>query len=219
MNRILDILLQMEAPVNGGICPSCDTRQSMWKCSDCVGCNNFCDDCIWVRHCSMPYHRVERWTGKFFEPAWLCQANVVIHLGHMGSPCPSNVDAVGDYSAQILTSDTVFGNGLPKLKGHDYHVVIDKSGVHRLRIIPCSCPNAPKEGERYIHYIQMGLFPASLQKIKTVFTFGLLNDFRMDNLECKTAALSYWHKIVRITSKQFPKSVPVSIFGILQLKC
>ena len=215
IDKILNISLQMEAPVNGGICLSCSTRQTMWKCSDCIGCNNFCDECVRVHHCSAPYHRVEHWTGTFFEPAWLCQANVVIHLGHMGSPCPNNLGVVGfdvDHSAQIPTGDTVFGNGLPKVKGDDYHVVIDKSGVHRIRIIPCGCPLAPREGERYIHYLQMGLFPASLQNIKTVFTFGVLNDFRMDNLECKMAALNYWHKIVRITSNEFPKSVPVSCF-------
>jgi hypothetical protein len=57
----------------------------------------------------------------------------------------------------------------------------------------------------------MGLFPASLQNIKTAFTFGVLDDFRMDNLECKTAGLNYWHKVVRITSNEFPKSVPVII--------
>jgi hypothetical protein len=105
----------------------------------------------------------------------------------------------------------VFGNGLPILKGCDYHVVIDKSSVHRIRILPCACPDAPKDNEKYVHYLQMGLFPASLQDIKTVFTFAVLDDFWMDNLECKTAALNYWHKIVRLTSNEFPKSVPVSV--------
>ena len=204
--------------MNEGICPSCNIRQTMWKCSDCVGCNNFCDDCVKVCHSSSPYHRVEHWTGTFFEPAWLCQANVLIHLGHGGLICPNNSmrdsadGSDSEYSAHPSHGDTVYGNGLPKLKGSDYHVVVDKSGVHRLRIIRCGCPNAPKESERYTHYLQMGLFPASLQNIKTLFTFAVLDDFRMDNLECKTAGLNYWHKIVRVTSNEFPKSVPVSIF-------
>ena len=209
----------MEAPANGGICLSCNTRQITWKCSECVGCDNYCNDCVRIHHRSLPYHRVEHWTGTFFEPAWLCQANVVIHLGHGGLPCPNKigseaaVDSDSDHSPQPLgDNSTVFGNGLPKLKGHDYHVVVDKSGVHQLRIIPCGCPSAPKDNERYVHYLQMGLFPASLQNIKTVFTFGVLNDFRMENLGCKTAALNYWHKIVRVTSNEFPKSVPVSIW-------
>jgi len=223
IDNILAISLHMEAPANEGICLSCNVRQITWRCSDCVGCDNFCDKCIRVHHRSLPYHRVEHWTGSFFEPAWLCQANVVIHLGHRGLPCPNNIgsggadDSDSDYSYQRLPSSdngTIFGNGLPKLKGRNYHVVVDKSGVHRLKIIPCSCPDAPKDKGRYVHYLKMGLFPASLQNIKTVFTFGVLNDFQMDNLECKTAALNYWHKIVRFTSHQFPESVPVSVLPL-----
>jgi hypothetical protein len=134
-------------------------------------------------------------------------------------PCPSKVpfdegaSSETSHLGQPSSGSTVFGNGLPKLKGPDYHVVVDRSGVHRIRIIPCGCPNAPKDGERYTHYLQMGLFPVSLQNIKTAFTFGVLDDFQMDNLECKTAGLKYWHKIVRMTSNEFPKSVPVSVLG------
>jgi hypothetical protein len=218
IDKILGISLQMEAPANEGICLSCNTRQIMWKCTECVGCNNFCDDCVRIHHRSLPYHRVEHWTGTFFEPAWLCQANVMIHLGHGGLPCPNNIGSEGadrfdsdDDLNPLSDNGTIFGNGLPKLKGRDYHIVVDKSGVHRIRIIPCRCPNAPEDDEIYVHYLQMGLFPASLQKIKTVFTFGVLDDFRMDNLECKTAALNYWHKLIRVTSNEFPKSVPASI--------
>jgi hypothetical protein len=216
IDRILDITLQMEAPSNGGICLACNSRQTMWRCSDCVGCADLCNDCVKARHASSPYHRVEHWAGNFFEPAWLCQANVVIYLGHGGLPCPSKGVFNGRDSDDLAepSRNTVFGNGLPKLKGSDYHIVVDRSGVHRIRIIPCGCPDAPKEGDRYIHYLKMGLFPASLQKIKTVFTFRVLDDFRMDNLECKTAGLNYWHKIVRVTSNEFPKSVPVSIPSI-----
>jgi CxC2 like cysteine cluster associated with KDZ transposases len=226
IDNIMGILLQMEAPVNNSICPSCNIRQTMWKCSECVGCNNFCNDCIRTRHQSSPYHRVEHWTGTFFEPAWLCQANLVIHLGHEGLPCPNNAEFDGEagfdpgHLAQSLSDDgAIFGNGLPKLKGRNYHIVVDKSGVHRIRVIPCGCPNAPEGDDRYIHYLQMGLFPASLQSIKTVFTFGVLDDFRMDNLECKTAALNYWHKIVRLTSNEFPKSVPVSALPFRPERC
>jgi CxC2 like cysteine cluster associated with KDZ transposases len=214
----------MEAPANGGMCLSCNTRQTAWKCSECVGCTNLCNQCVRIRHSSLPYHRVEHWTGTFFEPAWLCQANVVIHLGHAGQPCPSTVmpDEEASPDCRDFVHDpsgpTIFGNGLPKPKGSYYHVVVDRSGVHRIRIIPCSCPDAPTDEDRYIHYLTMGLFPASLQHIKTVFTFGVLDDFRMDNLECKTPGLNYWHKIVRITSNEFPKSVPVTILALCYSK-
>jgi hypothetical protein len=96
--------------------------------------------------------------------------------------------------------------GLPKLKGEDVCVVVDKSGVHRLRVRPCICPgHSPLD----LQYLDMGLFPASLRRIRTAFTFALLDDFRMDNLECKTAGLNYYNKLRRITSNDFPRSVPV----------
>jgi hypothetical protein len=144
---------------------------------------------------------------------------VAIYLGHGGLACPSRgqsdkeQSSDSEYDGQSSGGQAVFGNGLPKLKGPDYHVVVDRSGVHRMRIIACSCPNAPKDNERYVHYLDMGFFPASLQNIKTVFTFKVLDDSRMDNLECKTAGFNYWHKIVRVTSNEFPKSVPVSVLA------
>lgn len=55
----------------------------------------------------------------------------------------------------------------------------------------------------------MGLLPASVVKPKTVFTFGVLDDFRLTNLECHTASTSYWQILQRITSGVFPSSVPV----------
>jgi CxC2 like cysteine cluster associated with KDZ transposases len=96
--------------------------------------------------------------------------------------------------------------GLPKLKGDDVCIVVDKSGVHRIRVRPCVCHGCPPMD---LQCLDMGLFPASLRRIKTVFTFAVLDDFRMDNLECKTAGLNYYNKLRRLTSNEFPRSVPV----------
>jgi hypothetical protein len=97
--------------------------------------------------------------------------------------------------------------GLPRLAGSDVCVIVDKSGVHQLRVLPCCCSgHAPLD----IQFMDMGLFPATLRRIKTAFTFGVLDDFRMDNLECKTAGLKYYSKLRRLTSNTFPQSVPVS---------
>src|ERR1700736_3902452 len=68
--------------------------------------------------------------------------------------------------------------------------MVDKSGVHRLRVRPCLCTNrAPPD----LQFLDMGLFPSSLKRIETAFTFGVLDDFRMDNLECKTAGSKYFN--------------------------
>jgi hypothetical protein len=159
---------------------------------------------------------------------------VEIHLGHNGRPCPSNfgLDSVGsasrvgagtgagvgidenadneeDWDDEVDEEMEDIGYGLPKLPGQNSCVVVDKSGVHRIRIHPCTCSGCPPLD---LQYLDMGLFPATLRRIETAFTFKVLDDFRMDNLECKTAALKYYSKLKRLTSNCFPQSVPVSIF-------
>ncbi|KAG2737592.1 hypothetical protein P692DRAFT_201842923 [Suillus brevipes Sb2] len=54
---------------------------------------------------------------------------------------------------------------------------------------------------------EMGIFPALFTRPKTAFTFSQLNDFILDNLECRTSAMNYYSKLRRITSRTFPHSV------------
>ena len=69
-------------------CFGCKTREGSWRCLDCLGQGSYCTQCFRDAHLLHPFHRVEHWTGSHFDPAWLCQAGVRIHLGHGGRPCP-----------------------------------------------------------------------------------------------------------------------------------
>ncbi|KAG2742517.1 hypothetical protein P692DRAFT_201842065 [Suillus brevipes Sb2] len=84
-------------------------------------------------------------------------------------------------------------------------VVVDTSGVHIMTIRFCQCPDAQTPDKQMF---EMGIFPASFTQPKTAFTFSLLNDFILDNLECRTLAMNYYSKLRRITSRTFPHSVP-----------
>jgi hypothetical protein len=168
---------------------------------------------------------------------------VEIHLGQNGEPYPSHqfdmpsvagpsdIDEAeddpdgdawefeGDDESDGLTDNDGDPNNwfaLPKLKGKDVCLVVDKSGVHRMRVRPCICSGCPGID---LQYFNMGLFPASMKRIHTAFTFAVLDDFRMDNLECKTAGMGYWNKLVRLTSNSFPNSVPVNIVFKLKRIC
>ena len=55
------------------------------------------------------------------------------------------------------------------------------------------------------------LFPASMIRPETAFTFEVLDHFHLDALECKTAAMNFMSKIVRISNEAFPGNVPVRI--------
>jgi hypothetical protein len=56
----------------------------------------------------------------------------------------------------------------------------------------------------------MKLYPASLTRPETAFTFGLLDYFHIDYLECKTSAMNFYSKLRRLTNSRFPHEVPVS---------
>ncbi|KAG2155980.1 uncharacterized protein EDB93DRAFT_1239103 [Suillus bovinus] len=73
-------------------------------------------------------------------------------------------------------------------------VIIDKSGVHRLEVRCCDCPNTMSLD---IQMFRHGFFPASFNKPKTVFTFRVLNNFLLDNLECSTS--DRYRELMRVT--------------------
>ncbi|KAF8240587.1 hypothetical protein L208DRAFT_1231947, partial [Tricholoma matsutake] len=71
----------------------------------------------------------------------------------------------------------------------------------------CDCPNSHQEQEN--HLLQSGLFPVSYKNIKTTFTFKVLDDARLSNLECKSLAYQYYQKLWCMTSPLFPSAVEV----------
>ena len=85
--------------------------------------------------------------------------------------------------------------------------IVDISGVHQLVVKPCHCTSSSDNDD--IQLLRMGLFPASFEVIKTVFTFNVLEDLRHDNIVCNTTAYQYYNKLRRVTSPAFPHTVPV----------
>ena len=100
--------------------------------------------------------------------------------------------------------------------GNPIVLVIETNGIHRLPLHLCTCPGAAPTDEQLL---TSQLFPTSFQTIKTLFTFKVLDDFRLSNLTCKTSAYQYYVKLRRLTSPAFPKSVPVHIALVDILEC
>jgi hypothetical protein len=59
-----------------------------------------------------------------------------------------------------------------------------------------------------------GLFPATFREPKTAFTFRVLEDFHLDNLECKTTPSQFFSRLRRLTNDEFPNTVPVGRFNV-----
>ena len=104
---------------------------------------------------------------------------------------------------QFPNAGTLDSNGCPIM------VIVDRSGVHHIGVHFCECEGAQSKD---IQLLQMGLYPSSFDQPRTSFTFQVLDDFLMDNLECKTTGSNYYSKIHRITWNAFPYLVPVKIY-------
>ncbi|KAG1847237.1 hypothetical protein F4604DRAFT_1884051 [Suillus subluteus] len=202
-------LLDREAPPEDRRCIVCE-QDGVYKCQDCLGEPLYCTGCCRSQHHHNPFHWISQWNGQFFEQSCLAQAGLVIHLGHDGKQCPALADRwdlfEGDeHEDQLEPEDLPFVSGPEFQPKENTMVIIDKSGVHRLEIRCCDCPNALSPD---IQMFRHGFFPASFNRPKTAFTFRVLDDFLLDNLECGTSAMNYYSKLRRMTSSMFPHLVP-----------
>jgi hypothetical protein len=109
---------------------------------------------------------------------------------------------------------TLFNHGCGRhdKEGNPMMTIIDRSGVHEIGVSWCSCPEAP---ERDLQLMMAGLFPATFHNPKTAFTFRVLEEFHLDNLECKTTPSQFFSRLRRLTNDEFPNAVPVGGFSAI----
>lgn len=253
-------------------CTGCQ-KSAHWRCLCCLSRPMYCRECCRTTHQQLIYHRLQKWTGRFFQDAGLWEVGVRLCVGHMGQSCPSQGDllkACGIYEAQkdqeddlatennfvpirpepqqphyadppdsdsinaddnpddpewedILASQTEpvpLRTPTPTFDDLDipHLLIVDASGLISLPAIWCACANKaaedgkPEEAEKIRkpdeHLLDLQMLAASYDKIKTVFTFRCLDDYRLSNLECKTSAYQYYQKLRRLTNPAFPQSVP-----------
>lgn len=125
--------------------------------------------------------------------------------GVVGDPEDAEDDELDDTGeSETRQPDTLPRPRTTDAEGNPFVTIVDVSGIHHLPVIKCLC-HPPDEDD--LRYIEMGLFPASYDIIKTVFTMNVLNDFRLANLECKTSAYQYYARLRRLTCPAFPKAV------------
>jgi hypothetical protein len=215
-------------------CVNCKAAEANWKCIGCLGQPVLCTGCCRDLHQLAPFHRVKQWAGTFWAASWLINVGAEIHLGHEGQPCPRprdwqtayttheeeeewedmddmDIPPAGEMADGAQSSDALqVQTGAPNLTPVDEGqvvTIIDISGIHRLVVRPCGCfSNADADD---IQLMKMGFFPSTFTRIRTVFTFQVLDDYRRDNLVCNTTAYQYFKKLRRVTSSAFPHTVPV----------
>ncbi|KAN0135024.1 hypothetical protein V8E53_007142 [Lactarius tabidus] len=235
-SRYLNILLNMGGLFHSLKCSICFKGSAHIKCSDCFGGNGFCKDCCLQYHGQSPFHRLLQWNGNHYVPTSLNALGFILFLGHGGNPClktvedspsPDNADQLPtpretlqpeDTLTAPIISDCLFDllndsldGGYSEAhrtqtgkSGNPLLMVVDCRGVFEVDILFCACSDSQSKEEQLL---QSSLFPATFKQIETVFSFTVLDDFLVDNLECKTTAQQYFSKLQSMTSTMFPDYV------------
>ncbi|KAI0037791.1 hypothetical protein FA95DRAFT_1585548 [Auriscalpium vulgare] len=155
-------------------CPLDVAKPGQFKCPDCTGGLFLCAGCTVSAHKTLPLHRVQRWTGLFFEPSPLHQLGLRIQLGHDGAPCP-----------------------VPFCRASPI-VVIDVTGIHEVSIDYCDCAHT-EAGQHIVQLLRASWWPATVHRPSTVTTLATLKLFHALNLQGKINAFDFYNGLVRIT--------------------
>ena len=90
--------------------------------------------------------------------------------------------------------------------GNPWLTIVDITGVHHLPMHACICVGC--SDPVFVQLLRLSLYPCTTERPRTVFTFRLLEDFDLENLETKASAQSFYTKLRRITNNISPQSVP-----------
>ncbi|KAI5999588.1 hypothetical protein EDD15DRAFT_2160384, partial [Pisolithus albus] len=160
-------------------------------CMSCTGVHAWCGPCAVKAHRNLPFHKVQRWNGTHYQATSLMDLGFLWHVGHGGGPCPQAQE-----------------NPNPEESSRSQMTIVHTEGIFIPEVSWCSCPGSDPI-DLHISLLRERLFPTSISKPKTAFTFEVLNHFLIDALECKTSAMSFYQKLKRFTNNAFPDRVPV----------
>src|SRR5712672_4148778 len=167
----------------GGSC-LCGHKPAPYKCEECFHPQMLCKGCIISMHIQHPFHHIGKWSSTHFQCTSLSSIGAVVYLRHHGEKCKNRLPGPGRNT-----------------------MVIHTNGIHHVCIKYCRCDNVPEA----IQLSRSHLFPATMERPETAFTFAVLNDFHMHSLTSKKLALDYVDDLQKHTNVAFPQQTPVSI--------
>ncbi|KAH9928327.1 uncharacterized protein B0H18DRAFT_874930, partial [Fomitopsis serialis] len=171
---ILEDILAAEVPANiGGPC-ICGNALATVRCRDCLQGALQCRQCLVDSHRLSPLHWIDVWNGRCLERQDMSEAGLVLYLGHNGHRCPS----------------------LRGTKHPIVYTVTHSNGIHRVPVHECCCPDARGTVSQLL---RAGLFPATLERPESAFTFDVLRQWDMHFLTSKKGTYDYYDALRRLT--------------------
>ncbi|KAI6006387.1 hypothetical protein EDC04DRAFT_2583076, partial [Pisolithus marmoratus] len=218
--KYLNVILEGEQLAKGGICEQCCQAEGSIRCMSCTHVHAWCGPCTVKVHRNLPFHKVQRWNGTHYQATSLMELGFLWHMGHGGEPCPQSWDDSDPEELGYVT-----GGGPPNHRSVMYlfwrpyddlttrkssgfqMTIVHTEGIFTHQISGCNCPGSDPI-QWHLELLRQRLFPASISKPKTAFTFDVLDHFLIDALECKTSAMSFYQKLKRFTNNAFTERVP-----------
>jgi len=194
-DQIQDLLLdRYHNPHENSLC-NCGKGTRIVRCryDGCFQSPTTCIDCFVTAHKYNPFHWALLWDVK--KRIWVrrglsdLSADFEIQLGHVFEQEKCSVKCSGTKEA------------IP-------FIITHINGVHNTRIRFCGCLFAP---EKHTQLIQSELFPATVEEPRSAFTFAVLKQFNMHNLQSKCGAFDYVLSLRRLTDNVFTARVAVSL--------
>ncbi|KAJ7106182.1 hypothetical protein C8R44DRAFT_886074 [Mycena epipterygia] len=187
--EFLHILLLLEGcsdHCSYSICPSCRVDKVEYRCGDCMtGGEMICKGCLLSQHRMYPLHRVEHWTGVYFEKMTLKQLGLRIQLGHWHA---------GNHECN-----------LPEAADSDAFMIVNEHGVHEVTLDFCGCGTG---GTKPTQLLRARLYPAMVVSPWTAATFIVLDRFQLLAFESKCSAFEFYHSLARELDNTGLKGIP-----------
>ncbi|KAL0564209.1 hypothetical protein V5O48_017844 [Marasmius crinis-equi] len=153
------------------------------QCEDCRFSAPTCNQCFVRNHKHCPLHWAQVWNNKFFDRQEPSSLGLDVFLGHNGEHCP-----LVNYSVTKPVSFTI----------------MDCNGIHSTKVHFCGCAHS---GSHMRQLLLARLFPATVDRPETAFTFELLEDYHLHTLASKNSAQDYMYAMRMKTDNRFPEKV------------
>ena len=122
------------------------------------------------------------------------------------SPC-SNAPHLTSWEEAGFKLDTVKPSHNLDEMGNPWLTLVDTTGIHQIQVCYCRCIEGCAVPE-HIQLLRVGLYPATITTPQTVFTFRVLDDYLLLNLETKATPQRFLAKLQRTTTNHFPDALP-----------